>query len=99
MSQITDFVLQCFETESVFLEEGVFDIRLLFAEEDCSTHLHIRLLLSDFACNRHIPGNPSPQVDNYLHSSNHHYPKRYCNSQIILPHTVLDLIRERNGHA
>lgn len=51
-ARLNDLIL--FDTECVFMEEGLFDIQLLLCKEDCCTHLHIRLLLSDLACYRCI---------------------------------------------
>lgn len=43
------------EQESVGLEEIVSHIQFLLHKEDCSTHLHICLLLSDITNNCAIP--------------------------------------------
>ena len=51
-ARLNDLIL--FDTECVFMEEGLFDIQLLLCKEDCCTHLHIRFLLSDLACYRNI---------------------------------------------
>lgn len=68
--------------ESIDMEEVVFDLQLLFREENCVSHRHLLLLLCDHTVNGFLSRSGGSILGRRSHSIHHHHLECYRDAKV-----------------